>query len=208
MFVVGAGGFGRETLSILHALAADGGLPPVTGVIDDDPARADLDRIEELGQRVVGTVADLARRTGPFGAVLAIGSAPARRRIADLLAGTPVRYPVVVHPDATIGRLVHLAEGVVVAPGARLSTNVLVGRHVQIDQNAVVGHDCVLEEFARLNPQVCVSGAVRIGSGALVGAAATVLPGLSVGADAIVGAGAVVTRSVAPGAVVKGVPAR
>jgi acetyltransferase-like isoleucine patch superfamily enzyme len=50
--------------------------------------------------------------------------------------------------------------------------------------------------------------AVKICRGADIGVNAVLLPGITVGAGAIVGAGAVVTRDVAPRAVVAGVPAR
>jgi acetyltransferase-like isoleucine patch superfamily enzyme len=49
---------------------------------------------------------------------------------------------------------------------------------------------------------------VRICAWADVGTNATILPGVTVGRGAIVGAGAVVTRDVAPFAIVAGVPAR
>ncbi len=49
---------------------------------------------------------------------------------------------------------------------------------------------------------VVVERRASIGSGALV------LGGVRIGADALAGAGAVVTKDVAPGAVVVGVPAR
>lgn len=208
LFIIGAGGFGREVFSIVEALESSGNAPHPDGFIDDAPSPGDLERVSVLGSRVVGSVDDLRGRAEPFSAVVAIGSPSARRTIAGLLANSPVTFPVLVHPDATMGRDVRLAEGVVVAAGSRLSTNIEVGRHVHIDQNAVIGHDCTLGDFSRLNPQACLSGAVTIGRGALVGANATVLQGLDVGADAIVGAGAVVTRPVPSTATVKGVPAR
>ena len=208
LFIIGAGGFGREVFSIIEALESSGGVPHPTGFIDDAPSPADLQQVDVLRSRVVGSVDDLIRRTEPFSAVLAIGSASARKTIARLLAHSPVTFPVLVHPDTTMGCHVRLAEGVVVAAGSRLSTNIQVGKHVHIDQNAVVGHDCNLGDYSRLSPQACVSGAVMIGRGALVGANATVLQGLDVGDDAIVGAGAVATRSVRSATTVKGVPAR
>lgn len=208
LFIIGAGGFGREVFSVIEALEGSGSVPHPTGFIDDDPSPADLERVDLLGSKVVGSVDDLVRRAEPFSAVLAVGSAAARRAVAQLLSNSPVTYPVLIHPDATIGRHVRFAEGVVVAAGSRLSTNIEIGRHVHIDQNAVVGHDCNLGDFSRLNPQACVSGAVTIGRGALIGANAAVLQGLNVGDDAIVGAGAVVAHPVEASATVKGVPAR
>ncbi len=49
---------------------------------------------------------------------------------------------------------------------------------------------------------------MRVRRGADIGTGAVLLPGLTVGEGAIVGAGAVVTRDVAPYAVVAGVPAK
>jgi len=49
---------------------------------------------------------------------------------------------------------------------------------------------------------------VMIRSGAYIGANVTILQGVEIGRSSIVGAGAVVTRSVPPGSVVVGVPAR
>jgi len=208
LFIIGAGGFGREVFSLIQALKRASDAPRPTGFIDDDPSAADLELLEALGSRIVGSVDDLIRRTEPFGAVLAIGSATDREAIAGRLAHSPVTYPVLAHPDATIGCEVHLAEGVVVTAGSRLSTNIRVGRHVHIDQNAAVAHDCRLGEFSRLNPQACPSGAVTIGRRVLIGANAIVLQELTVGDNAIVGAGAVVTHPIAAGKTVMGVPAR
>jgi len=49
---------------------------------------------------------------------------------------------------------------------------------------------------------------VTLGRDVWIGAAALVMPGVTVGDGAIIGAGSVVTRDVAPGATVRGVPAR
>jgi sugar O-acyltransferase (sialic acid O-acetyltransferase NeuD family) len=208
LFIIGAGGFGREVFGIIEALRSTSDMPQIAGFIDDNPSTADLKNLAALGSQLVGSVDDLVKRTEPFYAVVAVGSSTDREAIAGLLAQSPLTYPVLVHPHATIGCDVHLSEGVVIAPGSRLSTHILVGVHVQIDQNTAVGHDCILGDFSRLNPQACVSGAVTIGQRALIGANAIVLQGLTVGDDAIVGAGAVVTHSVAAGTTVMGVPAR
>jgi len=51
-------------------------------------------------------------------------------------------------------------------------------------------------------------GPVTIRRGSFVGAAVTILPGLTIGPEALVAAGSVVTADVAPRTVVAGVPAR
>jgi maltose O-acetyltransferase len=49
---------------------------------------------------------------------------------------------------------------------------------------------------------------VRIGSNVWIGGGAIILPGIIIGDDAVIGAGSVVTKDVAPGATVRGNPAR
>jgi len=208
LVIIGCGGFGREVFALVEALRARGGRWVVEGFVDDAPSDLDLARVRELGSRVVGSVADLVARMSPFTAVVAIGSPQIRRAIVDKLSGAPVSWAVLVHPDTTIGTRVGLGSGSIVAAGARLSTNIVVGRHVHIDQNVTVGHDCDLGDYNRLNPQACISGSVVLQDQVLVGASATVLQGLRVGMSSIIGAGAVVVRDVPASTVVKGVPAR
>jgi sugar O-acyltransferase (sialic acid O-acetyltransferase NeuD family) len=206
--IIGAGGFGREVFGIISAISQEVHPWVVVGFVDDHPMDDNAAGVHALGSRILGTVADLAVHPEPPAAVIAVSSPPARATVVRALSLTKVLFPTLIHPDATVGPQIALGEGVVIAAGARLSTNIAVGRHVHIDQNVTVGHDVVLEEYCRLNPQACVSGSVRVGASAVIGANATVIQGLQIGESATVGAGAVVTRCVAPGEVVKGVPAR
>lgn len=207
MVIIGAGGFGREVLAIVRAAVAHGTPWAFEGFADDAPSESARDRLAALGTRHLGSITELAARRARFRAVIAVGDPSTRMDIAARLTGAPVEFPVIVHPHATVAPDVVLGAGSLVAPGARISTNVTIGRHVHIDQNVTVGHDTVLGDFVRLNPQACVSGAVDVGRGALVGANATVLQGRRLGEFCVVAAAACVVRDVPTRAVVRGVPA-
>ena len=70
LFIIGAGGFGREVFSIIRALQNSGSMPRPAGFVDDAPSATDLIHVDVLGSEVVGSVDDLLSRTEPFSAVL------------------------------------------------------------------------------------------------------------------------------------------
>ena len=87
-----------------------------------------------------------------------------------------------------------------------------VGGRMPIEDEAFLGPHCVFTNDLRpRSGRYRHPGALldtRIGRGATVGANATIVCGHTVGTYAMVAAGAVVTRDVAPHALVAGVPAR
>jgi maltose O-acetyltransferase len=80
-----------------------------------------------------------------------------------------------------------------------------IGNHVDIATGAMLfnsEHDVKSPTFAPIEEATTIEDYVFIGPNAII------LPGVTVGRGAVVGAGAVVTKSVAPGSIVGGVPAR
>jgi len=210
IIVIGAGGFGRETLDVIAAINASTRDPfwDVIGVVDDAPAEIQIERLRDREIRFLGGIDANRELFDGIHYVVGIGSPAVRARIAERVDAWGARPAVLVHPAAVVGTRVRLAPGAVVCGGAQISTNVRLGRHAHVNPGAIIGHDSVLEDFVSVNPGAIVSGEVAVGTSTLIGAGATVLQGLSVGGGATVGASACVTKDVAPGSVVVGVPAR
>jgi UDP-2-acetamido-3-amino-2,3-dideoxy-glucuronate N-acetyltransferase len=123
----------------------------------------------------------------------------------------------------------HVMRGARIGEGCVLGQNVfvggraVVGDRVKIQNNVSVYDAVTLEDEVFCGPSMVFTNVTTprafierkgeyaptlVGRGATLGASSTILCGHSVGAYALVGAGAVVTRDVAPHALVLGVPAR
>lgn len=207
--VVGAGGFGRETLDVVEAAIRAGVGFRLLGVVDSNPSDANLGRLRDRNVPYLGSEDGwLNEGRTRVAYLVGVGSTAARERVVRRFDGAGLDPISVIHPAAVVGTRSAIGAGTVICAGVQMSTNVTTGRHVHVNPGAIVGHDATLEDYVSVNPAAVVSGEVSVGRGALIGAGAVILQGLRVGAGAIVGAAACVVHDVGAGAVVKGVPAR
>jgi acetyltransferase-like isoleucine patch superfamily enzyme len=149
-------------------------------------------------------------------------------------AGCVIRSHTVIYAGNRIGSELQTGHHVVIREENTIGDHVSIGTHsivehhvhmgdgVRLHSRVFVPEYSVLEAGCWLGPGVMVTNAryplskgvkdrlegAIIEAGAIIGANATLLPGVRVGARALVGAGAVVTKDVPPGAVVAGNPAR
>lgn len=87
--------------------------------------------------------------------------------------------------------------------------DISVGAHTVIAPRCfVTDHNHGIRRELRIDQQACSVKRVVIGADVWLGAGVVVLPGVTIGDGAVVGAQSVVTRDVAPMAVVAGTPAR
>lgn len=127
------------------------------------------------------------------------------------LIGKPVGERFMVIPpfstdcglNISIGRNVFINQGCHFSDlgGITIGDDVMIGPKVNLIS---AGHP--VDPVERRNG--IVAKPITIGNNVWIGAAATILPGVTIGDNAVVAAGAVVSRSVAASTLVAGVPAR
>ncbi len=120
-------------------------------------------------------------------------------------------------PDSSVGENCVLGQNVLVSAGVSVGNRVKVQNNVSLYTGVTVEDDVFIGPSAVftnvINPRSFVNRkdqfrSTRVCRGATIGANATILCGVTLGVYSFVGAGAVVTRDVAPYALVVGSPAR
>lgn len=126
-------------------------------------------------------------------------------------------YGCRIGDDTKIGTFVEIQKNAEVGRRCKISSHSFICEGVTIEDDVFVGHGVMFINDRR--PRATTGGQLqtekdwtvvptRIQRGASLGSGATILCGITIGKDAMIGAGAVVTRDVAPGETVAGVPAR
>jgi acetyltransferase-like isoleucine patch superfamily enzyme len=148
-----------------------------------------------------------------------------RRTLVNVRVGKNVRffnfvnaYGCEIGDNTKVGSFVEIQKNASIGKNCKISSHTFVCEGVEIDDGVFIGHNVsfINDKSPRAtNPDGSMQTdadwkvvPTRVGKGAVIGTGATLLCGVTVGAGAMVGAGSVVTRSVAPGAVVAGNPAR
>lgn len=203
LWIIGAGGYGREVFSMTITAWGNGVAWKVAGFLNDIPDA--LDAFPDL-PRISANTAYQPQPGDLF--ICAVGDIPARRRLCGDFLARGASFINLIQHSATVAPSARLGRGVIVEPLACAGAGACIGDFAMLLAHSVISHDCEIGEYAQTGPFSCILGHAKVGAGAFIGAHAVVLPGVSVGAGATVGAGSVVVRDVLPGTTVFGVPAK
>jgi sugar O-acyltransferase (sialic acid O-acetyltransferase NeuD family) len=209
LLLYGANACGREIAVWAERATIDGHPVRLLGFIDDmspDPV---------VNGRPVWGIEEASRLHRGTSVIATVAIAQLRRQLVAKAeaAGFQIAPPL-IHPSVEYDRdHVAIGDGSVICPGTTLTTNIEIGRHVQINLHCTIAHDVELGDFVTLSPGCHVSGRVKVGSGAYFGTGAVTVHGkigrkLVIGEGAVLGAGSAVLKDVPPNVTVFGVPAR
>ena len=205
MLIVGAKGFAKEILEILHQKNQTQNLAFYDDVHINGPDRI-FDKFEILKNE--GAVLEHFLKCGRE-YTLGIGKPILRKKLFDkfsLLKGT---LTSTISNNADIGSFnVTIAEGANILSGVKISNEVKIGKAVIIYYNSILTHDNEIGDFVEISPSVSILGNVQIGSYSHIGSNATILPNLTIGCNVTIGAGAVVTKNIPDNSLVVGVPGK
>ena len=205
MIVVGAKGFAKEVLEILHQNNKLKNL-----VFYDDVNKDSPDFL--FGKfPILKNENQVKEHFDSFGNNFTIGiGGPKVREIIfnkfKLLGGD---FLTTISSTSYIGNYGnHIGEGCNIMQKVVLTNDINLGLGVLINQMTSIGHDVFIGKFSEICPNVSISGNCKIGDYVFIGTGAIILPEIIIGNNVIVGAGAVVNTNLPDNCVAIGVPAK
>jgi sugar O-acyltransferase (sialic acid O-acetyltransferase NeuD family) len=205
MLILGAKGFAKEVLEVLHQLNDLDNLVFFDDVNNDIPTKL-FDKFPVL--RTKHEVSAYFKTTdNRF--TIGIGNPVLRKKLYDQFTCLGGIFTSTLSPYAKIGNFGNqIGIGCNIMTGVVITSDIIIKKGVLINLNCTIGHDSVIGSFAELSPGVHISGNCSIGAYSVFGTNAAVLPKLTIGKNVIIGAGSIVTKNVPDNCLVVGVPAK
>lgn len=206
LYIIGAGGFGREVAWLVERINVISPTWDFRGFIDDDRT---LWNTEVDGYRICGGYNVLEMIKEEVWCVIAIGNAVIRKKgIERLNSFSYIHYAILIDPNVQISNRVQIGEGTIICAGSIVTTDIEIGKHNIINLDCTVGHNAKLGDYVTLYPSVNISGSVKIGECSEIGVGTQIIQGLKIGSKVVIGANSGVFRNIEDNVTALGNPAR
>ncbi len=196
LYIIGAGGFGREIESWLSLVPKEDQYWNISGYLDDNLNALD-DYPSEF--KVISKIFDFVFNDNDI-VIITISNTKIKEYIYNNLKGK-VEFMTFVSPSAIVAKFATIGEGSVICPFSIIATNTFLGKFTTINNGTHIGHDSIIGDFSSFMANVDVGGNCKIGDHCFIGSNATIIPRRTLKNNIIVGSGSIVIRNVKSGTV-------
>ena len=203
LFIIGAGGLGRELELWLKLIPESSRDFKVIGFIDDN-----LNALDGFpsSYKILGTIDSFVFKKTDY-AVISIADPLIKECIYERLMDRVKLYTFIAN-SAIIEDYKNIGEGSVICPNAIVSTNAGIGNCVTVNCGTQLGHDSVIGNFSSFMANVMIGGEVIIGNRVYFGSQSALVPRKKICDDVKITAGSIVICNIKKTGVYFGNPAK
>ena len=189
--IIGAGGFGKETLCCLidsRAAANEHPADMACFFVNDEHLEAN----EVLGIPVLPLSQFDPQK---YDVIVAVGDPLSRKKIIESLP-QETTFATIIHPTAVVSKWVEIGEGSIITAGSVLTCDIKIGKHAHINLLTTIGHDCIMGDYFTTAPSANISGHCTFGDCIYFGTNASVRQGIHICNNVTIGMGGVVLKNI------------
>ncbi len=205
MIIIGAKGFAKEVLEIVHQNNQ------LENLVFYDDVNNDLPDLLFAKFPILKNENQVKEYFSSFGNdfTIGIGGPRLREKMYEKFTGFGGKLTSTISNFSEIGSYdVCIGEGSNILSGVKISNSVTLGKLNIIYYNTIITHDVFTGDFVELSPGVKLLGRCSIGDFTSIGSNSVILPDIKVGNNVVIGAGSVVTKNLPDNSVAVGIPAK
>lgn len=205
IYIIGAGGFGREVAQTIAAINKEG--EPrwrIAAFVDDDENKhGSINGIDVINSQEFKELCKAERKS----AIIAIGTPEFKKKLASEF-DVYVNWENIIHPLTSVSEFAEIGVGNVFQAFSMVAPNVTIGNHCCVNTRSGIGHDAVVGDYVSIMSICDITGGCRLGDRVYVATTVSIIPEIVVGEGAYICAGSVVFKDVPQNAKMMGNPAR
>jgi sugar O-acyltransferase (sialic acid O-acetyltransferase NeuD family) len=190
LFIVGAGGLGREMEFWINLVPDKTRDYSIFGYLDDNLKALDG---YPSDYKVVGNTFDYKFGKNDL-ILICIANSKIKEEVFNRL-NKKVEIFTFISPLAKISKFSKIGRGSIINPNCLITTNANVGECVLLNIGCHIGHDSTIGSFSSLMSNVDIGGNCNIGTHVFFGTNSTIIPEKGVGNKIRIGAGSIVTNN-------------
>lgn len=204
MLIIGAKGFAKEVLEILHQKGETDNLCFYDDVNADNPKKL---------YGLFPVLSNFEQAKAHFNSIgpkftLGIGKPSLRFQLDQKFSEHGGVLTSTISKNAEIGSFnIKIGEGCNILGGVKISNEVTIGRGTIIYYNSIITHDVTIGQFCEISPAVKLLGRCTIGDFVRIGSGAVIFPDVVIGKNVVIAAGSVVRSHVPDNVMIAGIPA-
>lgn len=204
MIIIGAKGFAKELLEILHQNGETQNLCFYDDISNNFPDilynKFKVLKSEKEAQKYFTSMENSF--------TIGIGNPKLRFSLYQKFEELGGVFTSIISKYAEIGSFgVKIGKGCNILGGVRISNDVKIGKGTMIYYNSIITHDVEIGDFVEISPGATLLGRCKVGNMTQIGAGAIIFPDVVVGNNCVIAAGAVVRENIPDNVMVAGVPA-
>lgn len=127
---------------------------------------------------------------------LGIGNNIIRAKLFEKVKTNGFSVATLMHPSSSISSSAIIGSGTVIMPNVVVNAKASIGKGVILNTSSIIEHECRVEDFVHISPNVALAGNVKIGFLSQIGIGSSIIQGKIIGSNCIIGAGSVVVKSI------------
>lgn len=203
LYIYGTGGVGREVLACFVDICK------ITNVDYKTKVNFVVDDIYYSESYIMGISvlkrSDVQDIEGEV--IVAIGDPVLRKKVVESLP-SDTKYATLIHPKTIISEWVTIGEGSIISAGCILTTQISLGKHVYLNLNTTIGHDCIIEDYVTLSQGVNLSGNCVVENEVFIGSNTALRQKTRICKGTIIGMSSCVINSITEKGVYAGIPVK